>query len=470
MNNWKKVKLGTLCYRIGDGLHGTPIYDDNGTVFFINGNNLKNGKIIIDDETKKVSEDEFKSNYIELNENTLLLGINGTLGNMAFYNGENVMLGKSSAYLNFKTDINKFYFYYFQLPGVQKYFYDVATGSTIKNLSLGSLQNFEVPKPSESEYRKIAAVLSALDDKIELNNTINAELEAMAKTLYDYWFVQFEFPNSEGKPYKSSGGAMEYNPTLKREIPKGWEVKNLFECVNVQYGFPFSTDYFNETKTGIPIIRIRDILNNSISNYSTQENIDKKYLISEGDVLIGMDGNFHVNYWTRENCYLNQRVVMLKETFLPNIFIRYQVEPYIQLREKSVSRTTVGHLSDKDLKAINIIVPTNEILNVIKPLFDSTLKKIVKNKQQNQELAQLRDWLLPMLMNGQVKVVDAEEQAMSIAAEPNITYAKRSEKNKDDSKEERFRLWLSNQKLAARGDVDEVVLREIFDAMDDEDQ
>src|SRR5690606_25301434 len=144
----------------------------------------------------------------------------------------------------------------------------------------------------------------------------------MAKTLYDYWFVQFEFPNSEGKPYKSSGGAMEYNPTLKREIPKGWEVKNLFECVNVQYGFPFSTDYFNETKTGIPIIRIRDILNNSISNYSTQENIDKKYLISEGDVLIGMDGNFHVNYWTRENCYLNQRVVMLKETFLPNIFIR----------------------------------------------------------------------------------------------------------------------------------------------------
>lgn len=343
-----------------------------------------------------------------------------------------------------------------------------STGTTFSSINKNDLESLDLIIPEENQISNVTNLLSVLDDKIELNNTINAELEAMAKTLYDYWFVQFEFPNSEGKPYKSSGGAMEYNPTLKREIPKGWEVKNLFECVNVQYGFPFSTDYFNETKTGIPIIRIRDILNNSISNYSTQENIDKKYLISEGDVLIGMDGNFHVNYWTRENCYLNQRVVMLKETFLPNIFIRYQVEPYIQLREKSVSRTTVGHLSDKDLKAINIIVPTNEILNVIKPLFDSTLKKIVKNKQQNQELAQLRDWLLPMLMNGQVKVVDAEEQAMSIAAEPNITYAKRSEKNKDDSKEERFRLWLSNQKLAARGDVDEDTLRKLFDAMEED--
>src|SRR5690606_27042013 len=103
---------------------------------------------------------------------------------------------------NFKSDINKFYYYYFQLPGVQKYFYDVATGSTIKNLSLKSLQDFEVPVPSKSEYRKIAAVLSALDDKIELNNTINAELEAMAKTLYDYCFVQFDFPFdfAQGEP------------------------------------------------------------------------------------------------------------------------------------------------------------------------------------------------------------------------------------------------------------------------------
>ena len=209
-SNWKKVKLSTLCERIGDGLHGTPQYSETSNIFFINGNNIKNGKILYDNETKKVDTKEIEKNFIKLNKNSLLISINGTLGNMAFYKGENIMLGKSAAYINFKTNINQFYYYYFQLPNIQKYFYDVATGSTIKNLSLKSLQDFEVPIPDNNEYQKIASVLSALDDKIELNNRINAELEAMAKTLYDYWFVQFDFPivTSSGveKPYKTSGG------------------------------------------------------------------------------------------------------------------------------------------------------------------------------------------------------------------------------------------------------------------------
>ena len=243
-----------------------------------------------------------------------------------------------------------------------------------------------------------------MKNKNSHSRTINDNLERMAKTLYDYWFVQFDFPDENGKPYKSSGGKMIWNEILKREIPEGWEVKNLFQTTKVQYGFPFSTEYFNEDGKGYPVIRIRDILNNSNYNYSNQKNIDLKYLIEKGDILVGMDGNFHINYWSKDNCYLNQRVVMIKETFLPNIFTRYQIEPYIQLREKSVSRTTVGHLSDKDLKAINLLVPPNEILKNIKPLFDDILKKHISNKIQNQQLSSLRDWLLPMLMNGQVKI------------------------------------------------------------------
>ncbi len=193
-SNWNKTPLKNLCTRIGDGLHGTPEYTDNSDIFFINGNNLKNGNIVITKDTKKVTYIELENNYIQLNKNTLLLSINGTLGSMAFYNNEKVMLGKSAAYLNFKTDINKFYYYYFQLEGVQEYFYNVATGSTIKNLSLKSIQDFVVPFPEEKEWKPIAKVLSDLDAKIELNNKINQELEAMAKTLYDYWFVQFDFP------------------------------------------------------------------------------------------------------------------------------------------------------------------------------------------------------------------------------------------------------------------------------------
>ncbi len=258
--------------------------------------------------------------------------------------------------------------------------------------------------PSFENQKAIGDLLFDIYLKIQTNSKINDNLERMAKTLYDYWFVQFDFPDENGKPYKSSGGKMIWNEILKRKIPEGWEVKNLFQTTKVQYGFPFSTEYFNEDGKGYPVIRIRDILNNSNYNYSNQKNIDLKYLIEKGDILVGMDGNFHINYWSKDNCYLNQRVVMIKETFLPNIFTRYQIEPYIQLREKSVSRTTVGHLSDKDLKAINLLVPPNEILKNIKPLFDDILKKHISNKIQNQQLSSLRDWLLPMLMNGQVKI------------------------------------------------------------------
>ena len=246
-------------------------------------------------------------------------------------------------------------------------------------------------------------ILSLIDKKIQINNQINQELEAMAKTLYDYWFVQFDFPDQNGKPYKSSGGKMVYHPELKCEIPEGWGVENLFDIADVQYGYPFSTDYFNSIGEGVPVIRIRDILGNDITNYSTEE-VEDKYKINVGDVLIGMDGNFHMNYWIKENCYLNQRVVKVNSDKLPNMVLKYQIEPFIKLREKSVSRTTVGHLSDKDLKAINVILPKEKNLSPIVERFESILKNIIINQQQNQELTQLRDWLLPMLMNGQVKV------------------------------------------------------------------
>ena len=253
------------------------------------------------------------------------------------------------------------------------------------------------------KQKKIANSISIIDQKIQINNQINQELEAMAKTLYDYWFVQFDFPDQNGKPYKSSGGKMVYHPELKREIPEGWEVENLFNVAEVQYGYPFSTDYFNSTGEGVPVIRIRDILGNDTTNYSTEE-VEDKYKINVGDVLIGMDGNFHMNYWIKEDCYLNQRVVKVNSDKLPNMVLKYQIEPFIKLREKSVSRTTVGHLSDKDLKAINVILPKEKYLSPIFERFENILKNIIINQQQNQELTQLRDWLLPMLMNGQVKV------------------------------------------------------------------
>lgn len=277
------------------------------------------------------------------------------------------------------------------------------SGSTLPSMTKSAYESIVVKLPDLNIQKAVANILFNLRKKLEINNQINQELEAMAKTLYDYWFVQFDFPDQNGKPYKSSGGKMVYNQELKREIPEGWEVENLFNVAEVQYGYPFSTDYFNSTGEGVPVIRIRDILGNDTTNYSTEE-VEDKYKINVGDVLIGMDGNFHMNYWIKEDCYLNQRVVKVNSDKLPNMVLKYQIEPFIKLREKSVSRTTVGHLSDKDLKAINVILPKDKYLFSIFEKFESILENIIINQQQNQELTQLRDWLLPMLMNGQAKV------------------------------------------------------------------
>ena len=225
----------------------------------------------------------------------------------------------------------------------------------------------------------------------------------MAKQLYDYWFVQFDFPNEEGKPYKSSGGKMVWNEKLKREIPKDWKVASIFDELSVQYGFPFSTELFTEEVTNIPVIRIRDILDNSISAYS-YEDVDEKYKLQKQDLLVGMDGNFHMNYWNDNISYLNQRSVRLRAKVNSTVSIvqaKYDIAPYIKAKELRAKGSTVGHLSDKDLKELLVLVCPNGRL---RKSFDSILEQIVANRCEITELTKQRDELLPLLMNGQASV------------------------------------------------------------------
>ncbi len=385
-----KIPLKNLCYRIGDGLHGTPTYDSESKIYFINGNNLKNGKIEITENTNSVSNEDYKKNFIGLNENSLLLSINGTLGSMAFYNNEKVMLGKSAAYLNFKNGINKFYYYYFQLKEIQEYFHNVATGSTIKNLSLKSIQDFEVPIPQEEEWQKIAKVLSTLDAKIELNNRINKELEAMAKTLYDYWFVQFDFPNVDGKPYKSSGGKMVYNEELKREIPHGWEVKTISKLLNVVTG--------------------KEDANFAVENgkypfFTCSETISScdKYAFEGKAILIAGNGNFNVKlYEGKFNAYQRTYVLIPNEEKYYSV-VFYAVKDQLKKLSSSSAGSIIKFITKGDVDNIPLILPTfgsDKIFNKL----NNIIALIEKNLEQNQELAKLRDFLLPMLMNGQVSV------------------------------------------------------------------
>ena len=278
-----------------------------------------------------------------------------------------------------------------------------AQQTKIRHTSPDKIKDCTVWVPDLENQKRIGRILADIDSKITLNCQINDNLEAMAKQLYDYWFVQFDFPNEKGKPYKSSGGKMVWNDKLKREIPDGWSAKSIFDEMSVQYGFPFSTDDFTEEVTNIPVVRIRDILDNTISAYSHEET-DDKYRLNEADLLIGMDGNFHMNYWIDNIAYLNQRSVRLRSKQNSNVSIvqaRYDIEPYIKAKEQRAKGSTVGHLSNKDLKELKVMVCPNRRM---RDALDSLLYRIIANRKENLCLAKQRDELLPLLMNGQVSV------------------------------------------------------------------
>ena len=288
---------------------------------------------------------------------------------------------------------------------IQKYFELNATGSGMRyTLSLDTLESMPLLLPPLEEQERIGEIFSAIDKKISINHAINQNLEALAKQLYDYWFVQFEFPNEEGKPYRSSGGLIVWNEKLKREIPEGWKVLPLFDAVSVQYGFPFATEQFTEEETSVPIVRIRDILEGTTSAFSL-EKADEKYHLNEGDVLVGMDGNFHMNFWHDNIAYLNQRCVRLRphsDSTISSIQILHSIKPYIKAKEQNAKGSTVGHLSDKDLKGLFLVKPLNTETFNPRKILDGLLELVIENKRQILFLTKQRDELLPLLMNGQV--------------------------------------------------------------------
>ena len=184
-NSWDCTILEKLSKKIGDGIHSTPSYDDDGTFYFINGNNLNRGKIVITSSTKRVSEKEaYKNNAENLEADSILMSINGTIGNVALYNNEPIMLGKSACYINSKDNVDKkFLFYYLQYPKTQSYFEAELTGTTIKNLSLQSIRKTKICIPTIEEQHKISHFLQKIDERIATQNKIIEKYESLIQAI-----------------------------------------------------------------------------------------------------------------------------------------------------------------------------------------------------------------------------------------------------------------------------------------------
>ena len=270
----------------------------------------------------------------------------------------------------------------------------------------------------QDNHVKLAKVLSSLDSKIELNNKINKELESMAKTLYDYWFVQFDFPDENGKPYKSSGGKMVYNQELKREIPERWEIGCIGDYCKSTGGFAFKSSWW--TEKGVSVIKIKDIQENytiDISNLSkvdlSNKKIDDKFKAEAGNVLIAMTGatvgKYAIVPITDNSIYINQRVGYFNLGKEPTKKLPYFINSLNQSYFREMIFTLASgaaqpNISNEQINNIKLLIPKKDIVENFNNKLSSFYKLILNNQQQNQELAKLRDWLLPMLMNRQVRV------------------------------------------------------------------
>ena len=249
------VNLEELCTGIIDCPHSTPKWQDKG-IPVIRNYNLKDGKIDCTN-LSFVSEEDYKERVKRAipEESDIIISREAPMGVVGIVPKEfQCCLGQRLVLLKIDKSkcIPKYLLYTLMSEYVQVQIRRInQTGSIVSNLNISSLKKLKIPLHNFEEQRKIANILSAIDDKIQINNQINQELEAMVKTLYDYWFVQFDFPDQNGKPYKSSGGKLVYNQDLKREIPEGWGVEKLGDIANITMGqSPKGTSY-NEVGEGM---------------------------------------------------------------------------------------------------------------------------------------------------------------------------------------------------------------------------
>ena len=264
-------------------------------------------------------------------------------------------------------------------------------------------------KKSNPDYHihfPISGILGSLDEKIEVNRKKIAELEALAKTIYDYWFVQFDFPDKNGKPYRSSGGKMVWNEALKREVPEGWVIGCLYDIANFENGLACQRFRPKDGETSLPVIKIREMhdgINSDTERVST--NIPAKHRIKDGDLLFSWSASLETMIWCGGEGGLNQHI--FKVTPLGEYSVEYvyrQLVSYIATFAKMAEarKTTMGHITADHIKQSRIVLPSKSTLMHFATSTKTILERRLILRKEVRELIEQRDTLLPLLMNGQV--------------------------------------------------------------------
>lgn len=307
-----------------------------------------------------------------------------------------------------KKILKDYVYHLFKTKTVREQIRLTSSGSKVKHTSPERIYDVKVPLPPVAEQQKIVDILDDLEKKIELNNRINAELEAMAKTLYDYWFIQFDFPDDspqgQGKPYKTSGGKMVYNPTLKREIPEGWSDKTLSQIADITMGQSPEGSSYNEEGAGT-------IFYQGSTDFGWLFPRTRQYttapsrMAKKGDILLSVRAPVGDINIANTDCCIGRGLAALNSKTGSDGFLFYVMKYFKQIFDRRNSEgTTFGAITKNDLHSLTLAYPTSDLLKKYDEIVTNYNKMIFERSLENQELTGLRDWLLPMLMNGQVTV------------------------------------------------------------------
>lgn len=316
------------------------------------------------------------------------------------------------------TKLNgKFLNAYLHSPRAIKHFSNQASGSGQRYaLTASSILNLPIPDIDLKHQEKIGNFFSVIDRIIENNKKIISELESMAKTIYDYWFLQYDFPNENGKPYKSSGGKMVWSEELKREIPEGWEVNTLEEYLEIVRGVMYEKeDISNQNKTGyIPLLKSNNIQDGKVNYddiiYVKKDNISDNQYLEKGSIIITMSSGSTEHVGKMALMYSSQEYTI--GAFCAKISIMPKYKYYLSMNLMSnyfkkklhavINGTSIKNINNKHIIDNFICYPADSVLEKYEQMMTSIFNEIGVLSNENQELSSLRDFLLPMLMNGQV--------------------------------------------------------------------
>lgn len=403
MTNWKEYKLGELIETVSK----TFKFSDK-KVVFLNTSDTLEGKVINHNlfEPKKLPGQAKKT--IQPND-ILYSEIRPANKRYAFvdFDSSNYVVSTKLMVLRVldKEIISPKYLYYFLTSDeIVSYLQMLAESrsGTFPQIRFEEVSLLDIKLPPLNVQNEIVELVASLDDKIELNNKINQELENLAQTLFKQWFIDFEFPNENGEPYKSSGGEMVESEL--GEIPKGWEVGSIYDVSDVIYGAPFKSKLFNQENKGLPLIRIRDLKTFQPQNW-TEEIHPKGTKIIAGDLVVGMDAEFRPHFWLGQPAWLNQRLCHFRpKKGFSKLFVREIIRPQLAFHENSSVGTTVIHLGKGDIDTFKSLIPSKKVLLAFEELSNSLFDSIINTSKENQELTLLRDTLLPKLISGELKV------------------------------------------------------------------